>query len=64
MKLYLIEKIIKFKYLSNLVIKSNKSLSIYLLSTSPVVHKLPIGKIFRISTSFLKILLSPISRVK
>lgn len=64
MKLYLIEKIIKFKYLSNLVIKSNKSLSIYLLSTSPAVHKLPIGKIFRISTSFLKILLSPISRVK
>jgi len=46
MNIYLIEKVLKFKYLSNFIDKSNKL------------------KAIRISTNFLKLLLTPSSRVK
>jgi|GEM_PF-5941816 hypothetical protein len=61
MNIYLIEKVLKFKYLSNFIYKANKTLSFYVFSLKDSKKEL---KAMRVSTNFLKILLTPSSRVK
>ena len=64
MNIYLIEKVLKFKYLSNFIDKSNKTLSFYVFSLKEQSDKKNTLKAIRISTNFLKLLLTPSSRVK
>jgi len=64
MNIYLIEKVLKFKYLSSLIEKSNKTLSFYVFSLKEQNVVKRDFKSMRISTNFLKILLTPSSRIK
>lgn len=66
MKLHLVEKVIKLKYLSNLILKSNKVFTLYSLYTPFKVNKNTSlnYKQFKCSTSFLKILLNSNNKLK
>lgn len=64
MNLYLIEKVLKFKYLSNFINKSSRTLSFYVFSLKERNILKSNFKVLQISRNFVKLLLSPISAIK